>query len=421
LGFLGGINGFVNACSFLTFVILTAAICPENFVLNKVSLKSNKKVKVITVSKKIGDSTAVWFAASRSFVLFEKPAWEVFDKYAHDFTVSEIVAYLSQSYNISEEEIQQFVNDIISWVAQLNDPANKVYHSPELRAEFDDCAFPLFSEKYYLIGDQFICFRYGSEWLMNCFHPTMAHLETNSPIKDHFFEVFESDDLLVFRYKGKAVEAFDIDNSQFLRGAVSQKLFGALYGVADLDWMVTLHSAAVSDGRSAIIFPAQAGSGKSTISALLQAHGFTVLSDDFNIINRNNGFVYRLPLAISVKEGSLQTLAPFYHELSGIVPEKAATGKTVRHLPVENNRPGSATAFPVKAFVFVKYSEAESFIFEEVEKREAIQTLLPETWVNPDPENVAKFFDWFDEISFFRLQYANYEDAINAIELLFRK
>src|SRR5665647_1251502 len=387
---------FANACSFLTFVILTSAICPANFVLNQVGLKSNKKVKVLTVSKKIGDSAAVWFAASRSFVLFEKPAWEVFDKYAQDFTVPEIVAYLSLSYSISEEEIQQFVNDIIIWVDQLNDPANMVYHSPELRVEFDNCAFPLFSEKNYLIGNQFICFRYGSEWLMNCFHPTMAHLETNSPINGHLFEVFESDKILVFKYNAKAVEAFDIENSQFL-------------------------SAAVSDGTSAIIFPAQAGSGKSTISALLQAHGLMVLSDDFNVINRNNGFVYRLPLAISVKEGSLETLESFYPELLTILPEKAATGKVVRHLPVGNNKPGSKTAFPVKAFVFVKYSQDESFVFEEVEKKEAIQTLLPETWVNPDPDNVARFFDWFDEISFYRMQYSNYQDAISAIELLFKK
>ena len=147
---------FANGCSFLTFVILTAAICPANFALNKVGLKSNKEVKVNTVSKKIGDSTAVWFAASRSFVLFEKPAWEVFDKYIHDLTVQEIVDFLSLSYALSEEEIQQFVNDIVTWVDQLNDPANEVYHSPELRIEFDDCAFPLFSERHYLIGNQFI-------------------------------------------------------------------------------------------------------------------------------------------------------------------------------------------------------------------------------------------------------------------------
>jgi len=384
-------------------------------------LERINKDKIVSVSKKIGESTAVWFAASRSFVLFEKPAWEVFDQYNHDHTSPEIVDFLSLSYDLAEEEIQQFVFDIITWVDQLNDPDNKVYHSPELSMEYDDYDFPLFSENHYLIGDQFFYFRYGSEWLMNCFHPAMAHLETCSQENDHLLEVFESGDLLVFRYNGKAVEAFDIENSHFLRGSVSQKLFGVIYDIADQDWMVTLHSAAVSDSQSAIIFPAQAGSGKSTISALLQAHGYTVLSDDFNAINRINGYVYRLPLAISVKEGSLKTLEPFYPELTGITPAMAATGKLVRHLPVENNKTESKKAFPVKAFVFVKYSESEPFIFKEVEKREAIQTLLPETWVNPDPENVAKFFDWFDEIRFYDLQYSNYQDALDAIKLLFNK
>lgn len=384
-------------------------------------MKRTKKDKIVTVSKQIGESTAIWFAASRSFVLFEKPAREVFDKYTHDLPVSEIVDYVTFTYNVTIEDSQKFVNEIVERINRMNDPANVVYHSPELRAEFDNCLFPLFSEKFYLIGNMTLRFRYGSEWLMNCFHPTMAHLESYSILSDQLFEVFELNDLLIFRHNGMVSETFSMENSHYLRGAVSQKLFGVLYGVADSDWMVTLHSAAVSDGISAIIFSAQAGSGKSTLSAILQAHGFTVLSDDFNAVNRNNGFTYRLPLAISVKEGSLNTLLPFYPELAEIIPEKAAMGKVVRHLPVENNKPGTQTAFPVKAFVFVKYSETEPSVFEEIDKREAIQTLLPETWVNPDPENVAQFFNWFEQISFYHLQYADYQDAINAISLLFKQ
>lgn len=384
-------------------------------------MKRTKKDTIVTVTKEIGESTAVWFAASRSFVLFEKPAWEVFDKYIHDLPVSEIIDYFICTYNATFEASQGFATEIIDGINRLNDPTNTVYQPPEVRVEYDNYSYPNFSEKYYLIGNTTVCFRYGNEWLMSCFHPTMAHLESNAKSSDQLFEVFELNDLLIFRYNGKAVEVFAAENSHYLRGEVSQKLFGALYGIDDHDWMVTLHSAAVSDGKSAIIFPAQAGSGKSTLSAILQAHDFTVLSDDFNAINRMNGFVYRLPLAISVKEGSLKALAPFYPELAEIIPEKAVTGKVVRHLPVANNKPGLPTAFPVKAFVFVKYSEAEPFVFEEVDRREAIQTLLPETWVNPDPENVAQFFNWFDGISFYRLQYSDYHDALDAISLLFKK
>ena len=372
------------------------------------------------MSKRIGESTAVWFASSRSFVLLEQPAWKVFDRYVNGLSKEDIINDLSVTYNIPEASSHQFVNDIIEGIIQLSDPANSPYQQPELLPEFDEYLFPAFSEKSYQIGESFIRFRYGSEWLMHCFHPAMAHLETGSKIVDHLFEVFEFAGLLIFRHNGKAIEAFKSENSHYLRGAVSQKLFSVLYKIADKDWMITLHSAAVSDEKSAIVFPAQAGSGKSTLSALLQANNYMVLSDDFNVINRNNGFVYRLPLAISVKEGSLKTLEPFYPELKEILPEQAVTGKVVRHLPVINNKPGENAAFPVKAFVFVKYSETGPFAFEEVDRREAIQTLLPETWVNPTPENVMQFFDWLDGISFYRLQYSANQDAMDAISRLFK-
>jgi len=384
-------------------------------------LKRTSEHKIVTVTKKIGESTAIWFAASRSFVLFEKPACEVFEKYVTDLPANAIADYIAHTYNSTNKDAQQFVNEIIERIIQLNDPANAAYRAPKLRPEFDKCSFELFSEKCYLIADKLIRFRYGSEWLMNCFHPSMAHLASDSTSNDHLIDIFELDGLFIFRYNEKTVEAFALENSHFLRGAVSQKLYGILYGIDDPDWMITLHSAAVSDGKSAIVFPAQAGSGKSTLSALLQAHGLTILSDDFNTIDRNNKFAYRLPLAISVKEGSLQILTPFYPELLTIVPETAVTGKIVRHLPLANNIQGIRAAFPVKSFVFVKYAKDEPFLFEEVDRREAIQTLLPETWVCPTSNNVIQFFNWLDEINFYRLQYANYQQAINAINLLFKK
>ena len=285
-------------------------------------MESNIKSEIVTVSKQIGESTAVWFAASRSFVLFEKPAWDIFDKYTHNQTFLNIVDHIAYNYSVTLVDSQKFVNEIINRINQMNDPANKIYHSPELYAEFDDYTYPVFLKKSYLIGDKVIRFIYGSEWLMNCFHPAMAHLESELITSDQLFEIFELNDLLIFRYNGKVSEAFPSENSHYLRGTVTQKLFSVLYSIVDKDWMITLHSAAVSNGNSAIIFPSQAGTGKSTLSALLQAHGFTVLSDDFNVINKNNGFVYRLPLAISVKEGSLKILSTIILNLKKLYPKR---------------------------------------------------------------------------------------------------
>ena len=88
---------------------------------------------------------------------------------------------------------------------------------------------------------------------------------------------------------------------------------------------------------------------------------------------------------------------------------------------MENNLPGSPASFPVKAFVFVKYSDSGPFVFGEVDRLEAIQTLLSETWVSPHPESVAQFFNWLDTVGFYRLQYTNYQDAVNAVSLLFKE
>lgn len=332
-----------------------------------------------------------------------------------------IIDHLANEYRLERTETAVFVHDILNGIYQLSDPANIAYQSLPLRPQYDDCLYELYTEKWYHIGDEVIHFRYGNEWLMHCFHPSMAHLERSSANSSHLFELFECDSKLIFRYNGRGVEAFEPHNSQYLRGSVSQKLFSTVYKVPDSDWMITLHSAAVSNGHSAVVFPAQAGSGKSTLSALLQVKGFTVLSDDFNVVNRTNGFIYRLPLAISVKEGSKETLFPFYSELNHTEAELATTGKWVHYLPVRNNLPGEKAFFPVSAIVFVQYSDDEPFSFNAVDQKVAIQTLLPETWVNPAPENVACFLDWFKKIPCYRLCYSVNEDAINAITKLFNE
>jgi hypothetical protein len=183
--------------------------------------------------------------------------------------------------------------------------------------------------------------------------------------------------------------------------------------------MITLHASGISNGKSSIIFPAQAGSGKSTLAALLQSNNFTIISDDFITIDRKFGFSYRLPAAISIKEGSVKILSQYYPELNDIVSQKASTAKIVRYLPLKNNLDGTENKFPVKAFVFVNYSPDEPFTISKVGKKEALKALLAETWVNPDRENVVEFFNWIDDKEFYRLKYSDNADAVQCISKLF--
>jgi hypothetical protein len=182
--------------------------------------------------------------------------------------------------------------------------------------------------------------------------------------------------------------------------------------------MLTLHAAAVTDGTRAIVFPAKAGSGKSTLSALLHAHGFQLLSDDFLAMDFNHQKIYPLPVAATIKEGSMDVLSPFYPELRQIPVEHAYTGKQVRYLPV-NRKFNSNEGYLAKHFVFITYLPDSPCLFNQVPKKLALQSLLEETWVNPTPSSVKEFFKWFDKTKFFELKYSETSDAIEVVSKLF--
>jgi hypothetical protein len=374
----------------------------------------------VIVKKRIGDSYAVWFEPSRSFVLLEKPAHEVLSLYSEGLNIKEIINVVRKNHELTKSESKKFVEEIINRIEIYSNQKNAPYKSPEIFSDLENINFDVFSEKCYRIVNKSIVFHYSSDWLMNSFHPFFNYLEEkNISTSDFLFEVFEHEGLLILKYNGEIVEAFRYKDLNYFRGCVTQKLYSVIYNISSEDWMITSHASGVSNGKSSIIFPAQAGSGKSTLIALLQAHNFMVLSDDFVTIDRIDGYSYRLPAAISVKNGSVKILSQYYPELKDIATQKASTGKIVRYLPLKNNQKGVANMFPVKAFVFVNYSPNEPFSFIQMELREALPALLAETWVNPYPENVGQFFDWIDTKDFYRLNYSNNNDAIQAITNLF--
>jgi len=117
-----------------------------------------------------------------------------------------------------------------------------------------------------------------------------------------------------------------------------------------------------------------------------------------------------------VKDGSFAVLSKYYPELSNKVLEKAATGKMVRYLPVNNFSAAIKNGIPVAGFVFVEYQKGSSFGLNQVSKKEAIQLLLKETWVNPATEFVKAFFEWVEKTNFYRMTYSDNDKMISTIK-----
>ena len=92
------------------------------------------------VIRKLEDARAVWFAASKSFVLFEEPAFDVFRLYTgNPFSGSKplkgfpeqerlnrIISFCEKKYGRIEENIPQFVKEIIRLINHFSNPENEI-------------------------------------------------------------------------------------------------------------------------------------------------------------------------------------------------------------------------------------------------------------------------------------------------------
>jgi hypothetical protein len=74
------------------------------------------------------------------------------------------------------------------------------------------------------------------------------------------------------------------------------------------------------------------------------------------------------------------------------------------------------SGIPVMGFVFVEYQPDSSFSLNQVSKKEALQLLLKETWVNPKTEFVIAFFDWIEKTNFYRMTYSDNDKMISTIK-----
>ena len=383
---------------------------------------SNLKRPIIpTVIKRFGNSHVIWFENSASFVVFEEPAFDVFRLITEGEKTNVIIAYCEKKYGKVEKEISRFVYEIggiIELFNQKNQRKNRSQKNGlDVNIELPDIQI----QKNYQLGSEPITIRFGNETLEWAIHPLFAHLEKDiNHTEKHRLELFEHNNTLIFTYNSQITEAFKSKDIEYLTAAVMQQLYSILFRKEYKSWMMALHASGIVKNNQSVLFSATGGSGKSTIAALLKAHGFGYLSDDFVLANKN-GEVYPLPTAISVKEGSVTRLSEFYAEITNKKYRETLSGKSVKYIPVHNSDEIRAAPYPVKALVFVQYQDSGNFYFNEVDKKEALEKLLKETWVNPSKEHVSAFFEWVEKIQFYRLRYSKTTDALAAIHQLFEK
>jgi hypothetical protein len=370
------------------------------------------------LKKKIGHSYLVWFQNSNNYLQLEEPAWFVLQKTKQRYKPETIASEFATRYGITPDESLSFVNEIRSEIKNMN--MQKKVENFKDSTILNAYIFQPFSTHCYKLGNKLLAFTYESRLFEYYLHPLIFHLETSEKLTEMpLFELFAYEERIIFRVNGKVEGMWEKEETHLMKGLIFMFLINVIHDKTEADWLMTVHASAITNGRKTILFSAPPNHGKTTIAALLQARGFRLISDDFVPIDRHSFHAYPFPIAMSVKQTSMDTLGSIFPGLEQKPLNYISPEKSVRYLPSNDICDLEKDILPVHDFVFIAYDKSVDFKWEKLEPLKAMKFLLDQAWVIPTKGNAEILFNRINQLSFYQLTYSNNNKALDAIKNLF--
>lgn len=196
-----------------------------------------------------------------------------------------------------------------------------------------------------------------------------------------------------------------------------------------LNWCITaysqhvliLHAASVAKGNRALIMPAPAGSGKSTLCAALASRGWRLLSDELTIIRLDTGEVAGLARPINLKNRSIEVIRDFAPDAYITAPVLDTTKGTVALMaPSESSvRDVGQTATP-SWIVLPRYKAGTPSTLESMQTGAAFLQIADNA-MNYHVLGINGFNavgQLVDRCQHFSFQYGNLDEAIARFDRL---
>ena len=346
-------------------------------------------------------------------MIAEPIAAEIIIHLTNGLPLKEIVRQIQHDNDISEKDSYELVDQIREILKKntVHEPSvNRI--KSVVKKEHEKTVYSI---KIYKINQ--ICFYVeyetaDAEWYN---HPKFEHLEIK-PCEEyhHYFRVEDSGEIMTLWVNDENTGSWEKAENHFLSGKFSMQVIQKIYDKEEKEWMGVFHAAGISNGKECILFFGDSGNGKSTLSAILMANGFDVLSDDFLPVESETGLVYRFPAALSIKKQAYDIVMSFYPELANMGEyENLAFGKTYRYLPPQNTE---LNGVPCKAIVHVKYDSKVEFQLEKIKPEDAFIHLVPDSWIHNNEGNVQQFIHWFSQLDHYQLIYSNNEKMVSAVQ-----
>ncbi len=183
--------------------------------------------------------------------------------------------------------------------------------------------------------------------------------------------------------------------------------------------LLSIHAGIVSLGGACVLLPAIAGSGKTTLTAGLAHAGATYFSDEIALLDSETLLATPVPLALTIKDGSVAPLREKYPELDDLPVHTREDGVRVRYLaPPPASLPGHDARHPVRWIVFPRYDALCTTAITPIDRPAALRRLLDEACLDRRGlrrDRIESFVQWLRGVECYELEMSSLEGAVASI------
>lgn len=187
-------------------------------------------------------------------------------------------------------------------------------------------------------------------------------------------------------------------------------------------FLMSVHAGVVSFGDGCVLLPASAGSGKTTLTAALVRAGATYFSDEIALLEEGTLAVRPVPLALTIKEGSVAPLRALYPEIDAMATHVREDYVRVRYLtPPRESLPLTDEPRPVRWLVFPRYTEGGRTELRPLSRPAALRRLLDESFLplgQLDRRKVESLVQWMRTVECFELPLSSLVEAVRILRAL---
>jgi len=287
-----------------------------------------------------------------------------------------------------------------------------------LRWQAEGLVEPPGSCRYYAIGNIPFSVRCPDAETEAAVAPLFAHLERphgagNGRVPAEFDLAIEQEQFVLREGGIVILRSPDID-------AIIDKLTLAvvMHAYKSIEWVVSIHAAAIGTRDRCVLVPGESGNGKTTLTAaLLSSERMSYLTDDISLLDPDDFRVMPVPGTLVLKQGSWKALESYLPRLRDLSVRRRG-GQDVRYWSPPATQV-AAGSLPVRAIVFARYDAAASGQLARLSTLDGVSRLMAAPCTVSAPitaETVHRVVAWAQAIPFYALAYGSLAEAKSIVE-----